>query len=88
MKTEHTSGPWYIKKEGEMGFTIFYKIDDCGCKLQRLEHGLHMENCPLHAAAPDLLEALKDVFRNIPLEDSQRWFAHKAQKAIDKAEGR
>ena len=34
-------------------------IGECGCVLERTETGLHMRDCPLHAAAPELLEALK-----------------------------
>jgi hypothetical protein len=33
------------------------KIGDCGCVLTRTEHGLHMEDCPMHAAAPEMLAA-------------------------------
>jgi hypothetical protein len=29
-------------------------IDNCGCQLIRDEKGLHMIDCPLHAAAPEL----------------------------------
>jgi len=50
--------------------------------------GLHMENCPLHEAAPDLLEALKDVLRNTPIEKTDSWYYKNAQAAISKAEGR
>lgn len=34
-------------------------VNDCGCKLERTETGLKMVDCPLHAAAPQLLEACK-----------------------------
>ena len=36
-------------------------VDDCGCKLVRVPTGLHMEECPLHAAAQELLSACEDA---------------------------
>jgi len=48
-------------------------VGECGCKLIRTEHGLHMQDCPLHAAAPELLaalieakKALADILDNHP----------------------
>lgn len=37
-------------------------VDACGCRLERTEKGLAMIDCPLHAAAPDLLSALQSLF--------------------------
>src|SRR3990167_6436554 len=36
-------------------------VGECGCKLERTEAGLHMIDCPLHAAAPELLEACNQL---------------------------
>jgi len=44
-----------------------------------------MENCPLHEAAPELLEALKELIELLPAEQTKTW--HKAKAAIEKAEG-
>ena len=33
----------------------------CGCKALPLVEGWHLERCPLHAAAPTLLEACKEA---------------------------
>ena len=40
-------------------------IGDCGCKLTRTKDGLKIIDCPLHAAAPELLEACKYVLVNL-----------------------
>jgi hypothetical protein len=37
------------------------KVGDCGCQLVRDGTGLRMIDCPLHKAAPDLLEACKEA---------------------------
>ncbi len=40
---------------------------DCGCKvseLELIEHQFDIEFCPLHLAAPELLEALKKTVAN------------------------
>jgi len=34
---------------------------DCGCHLELVDGGAEFRQCPTHAAAPDLLAALKDV---------------------------
>ena len=36
-------------------------VGDCGCRLERAEHGLRTVDCQLHAAAPDLLAALEGL---------------------------
>jgi hypothetical protein len=40
-------------------------VGTCGCKLERVASGLKMVDCPLHAAAPELLEALKGCMSQI-----------------------
>ncbi len=40
-------------------------IDNCGCKLIRIESGLHIEECSLHKAAPDLLEACRLAYQEL-----------------------
>ncbi len=75
------------------------KVDDCGCSLTRTENGLHMKDCSLHGAAPDLLEACREWmkydsehFKNTPcpdpiLRENYRLRAIKLTKeAIAKAE--
>ncbi len=42
-------------------------VDDCGCKLTRTEKGLHMEDCPLHKAAPTMEIAIRSMLVNINL---------------------
>jgi len=58
-----------------------------------MEKGLHMENCPLHEAAPELLAALKNVVEMLEHMPeviggiSSKHAKAKAQAAINKAEG-
>ena len=42
----------------------YEKVGDCGCRLERVESGLQMIDCPLHSAASDMLEALKGLFEH------------------------
>ena len=48
----------YAGGKGEIMSKRSEGIGTCGCKLERDENGLHMVDCPMHAAAPDLLWAL------------------------------
>ena len=48
------------------------KVDDCGCVLERDDTGLHMQDCPLHAAAPDMLAALLEA--RAMLETAKQYF--------------
>ncbi len=65
------------------------RVDDCGCKLMRDETGLRMVDCPLHKAAPDLLEACERVVAYLKIHDSNYWEsnsdARKLEQAIAKA---
>ncbi len=73
-------------------------VGNCGCQLVRDGKGLKMIDCSLHKAAPDLLEACKDVAegllrdaRNYPdgnFPSSERFInrAKRLQAAIAKAE--
>lgn len=45
------------------------KVDNCGCLLTRTENGLHMNDCPLHAAAPAMDRALRYVLINLSLAE-------------------
>lgn len=40
-------------------------VGNCGCELIRDENGLRMVDCPVHAAAPDLLEACQEMLNLI-----------------------
>ena len=69
-------------------------VDNCGCKLVRVTTGLHMESCPLHEAAPELLEACRYAVENLKPKGTvtKDFSGHNAMatlsKAIAKAEGR
>ncbi len=75
-------------------------VGDCGCQLVRDEDGLRMIDCPLHAAAPELLEACKEAAEGLMRDvsnypdgnfPSSERFTNRASRllqAIAKAEGR
>ncbi len=42
-------------------------VGNCGCNLIRTEKGLHMEDCPLHKAAPTMETAIRSMLVNINL---------------------
>jgi hypothetical protein len=85
--TKHTPGPI------EMKARWVYK--GCGCKSQPYPE-IDETLCPLHAAAPDLLEAAKEVWEQMKTEMPDKkeslkyapncW--HRLKEAIAKAEGR
>jgi len=59
--------------------------DNCQCRLVPIGRGVTIEFCPMHAAAPELLEALKAALR---AADGEYGWVTPARIAIDKAEGR
>ena len=70
------------------------QVDDCGCVLERNEIGLHMKECPLHAAAPDLLAACEQFVRIAEDGRHPNWARYmktgageKMRAAIKKARG-
>jgi len=67
-------------------------IEDCGCVIVSGVEGFeedHIEYCPLHAAAPAMLEALKDALAIAAIEKHPwRPWHDKARDAVTKAEGR
>lgn len=71
------------------------KVGDCGCKLERGPTGLRMVDCPLHAAAQELLDALRglreELNRAIRMDVKKHYSLMVADaaagKAIYKAEG-
>lgn len=75
------------------------KFDDCNCRLEAeyAEEGTNGSPaffmCPLHAAAPDLLEALKEILNSTDCNlDEQSDETSEAMKhayaVMDKAEGK
>lgn len=90
--TKHTAAPWHIgtpPPNGEQaigaqnGMMVAIATTGVGMKEETLA------NARLIAAAPELLEALKDVLDKIPLTDSGYFetpTARKARAAIAKAE--
>ena len=83
-KTIHTPGPWEVAEKRD-GLQIIrnYEAWPVGTVLNcpKLE-----ANAALIAAAPEMLEALKEVIQEMGAEDCP-WY-DKAKSAIDKAEGR
>ena len=69
MKTEHTPGPWVIKRyTNYTGFSIFSKPNpDFGCIAERWEeideperNATRLANAQLIAAAPEMFDLLED----------------------------
>ena len=46
-------------------------VGECGCRLVRVEHGLRMEDCPLHAAAGEMRDLLAAAVARIGLENKE-----------------
>lgn len=97
MSTKHTPGPWKATKGGEIravqdsieitiAVTFDLREDDRGTKKEA--------NARLIAAAPELLEALRDLagwaemYRDSVAYESGRKHIYAARAAIAKAEGR
>ena len=86
----HSSGPWKAIDQGEgprgksLGICI---VGPSGLPMFFLPRGTerHMANAQLIAAAPELLEALREV---IAITDRNHEVWDKAKAAIAKAEGR
>ena len=64
------------------GMAIVYEAK-CGCLIKQGIF-LHIEYCPMHKAAPELLAELKDVLIDV----ASKYTYDKACKVIDKAEGK
>ena len=68
-------------------------VDECGCVLERSENGLHMVDCSLHSAAPELLGACKEAKGLLEgLDRAEKWKLGTVYddicQAITKAEGK
>lgn len=82
----HTPGPWRVPTDSD-GDAI--ALVGPGGVITRLDDGLSHDDAALIAAAPDLLEAAKNViewvYENAP-DDCHYPMADALQDAIDKAE--
>jgi hypothetical protein len=65
----------------------------CTCEVERVEYTDYIEFCPLHAAAPNMYEALKELrewcdnnINGVPMEYGK--IMARADAALLKAEGR
>ena len=61
--------------------------EKCGCYLEPINNVIHMTFCPMHAAAPELLEALMECIA----EDGAHCFSSKhedREAALDACERR
>jgi hypothetical protein len=92
MTTQHTPGPWVAYDDSNDGKTNRIEIAALGKTVARIYHSVPEENLPnarLIAAAPDLLEALKEMLDSH--EDACTGYgegaADKARSAIAKATG-
>jgi len=96
---KHTKGEWFAKRDGwstvyiecRIGGGMLQEVAACGPTFNGSEE--QEANARLLAAAPDLLEALEDLKREIILSDVDiayidshfKPWIDKARKAIDKA---
>ena len=87
--TSHTPGPWYVGERAASGIDV-RAVDSRDLLAQACIGRLNCEaNARLIAAAPDLLEACKQLYEYMPtLTALQRRIAAEAEQAIAKAEGR
>jgi hypothetical protein len=90
--TKHTPGPWSLKDDliyGPDGITIVSAdglMENYGPPDRSMEE--NYANARLIAAAPELLEALKGLFKNNQDIDAYLQAKDKAVQAIAKAEGK
>ena len=96
---KHTPGPWKIEKTDESDvFKYAYIYDKRGLVVGTVDMPTApteitapeaKENAQLIAAAPDLLEALKDILADYERRwDIDECIVNSARNAINKAEGR
>jgi hypothetical protein len=91
MTTTHTPGPWRV---GDAGHTVFGpKTNNPSPKT--VASNLGKEDARLIAAAPELLEALKLLFKEVEIESTESMLdgpigdaLAKAHDVIAKAEGK
>jgi len=91
--TKHTQGKWYTTA-GFVGCQTA-SGNRTICSMARPDSVMHWAagpgsnedsaNATLIAAAPDLAEALADMLRNVPLDNSEAWYCRAAQAALAKA---
>ncbi len=98
MSAKHTTGPWVIHPDDDLhpeysGHVMTrdgYAVADCILEWSSIEECEQIANARLIAAAPDLLEALRDCLRRIDDADETYGPDHavtKARAAIAKATG-
>jgi sugar (pentulose or hexulose) kinase len=87
--SQHTPAPWMI--DGDISTAI--DISNGSARIAMIDEQSEIEeseliaNAHLIAAAPDLLQALKDLLQATPETYDNRHERIAAQDAIDKAEG-
>jgi hypothetical protein len=96
--TNHTPGPWVAERNSHywhirpVSGTPPFIGDVCASNPEDADSGLQEANARLVAAAPELLEALKNLVSipafNVLLRVNGGHQLRKACEAIDKAEGR
>jgi len=92
MSTQHTPGPWTFNLTTGVIRSISEEFPNCRqpviCDLRRWPSGdttyIDSANAHLIAAAPDLLEALKDAVSTQPADSPIKWVLN-ARAAIAKA---
>lgn len=92
MTTKHTPGPWEVKESCEPLSTgwndpkcLVLVNGELLADLSFMDDGSHSANAHLIAAAPELLEALKDIVNGV---GRQEGYVVRAQRVIAKAEGK
>ena len=88
MKTQHTPGPWFIERRTYDNETTYYGVTASdghgwsGNRYMSVSGCIDEHDARLIAAAPELLEALRDLLEQTGLDG---WRAEKARDAIAKA---
>jgi len=81
-KAQHTPGPWNASSHGDIVSAKHGEVDICAV-FGRPQLGEGEANASIIAAAPELLEALKDILKN----PNSALYHNIARAAIAKAEG-
>jgi hypothetical protein len=83
---KHSPGPWFIHPTEEPTAIMSGDLYVATCHFVPGWDGGHVPNANLIAAAPELLEALEELFDACPIEQFSQ--LDKARAAIAKAKGK
>ena len=82
---KHTKGPWKIYERTNWYDVLTDNNDDRICSIDRMDELLSLADAKLIAAAPELLETIKEIFEEINLADTSLKLYKQTAQTIKKA---